>query len=201
MADRAAEQYVNLSQQLIYEVASGMEEPVEIAARYGIAAEDWGVISKRPDVQQSVALAKAELEKNGTTFRNMAKMMATEAMKNLYRATLSNTVPVKDKVAATKALVDAAGLGSSAQQVSLPGQGFSITINIPAPSAAPKAETFRGALPHAGAEDVEVVESGVKLPPASTPDREPYEGHSDAPDVKDLNLAGFTADWEMGTGK
>ena len=73
---------------------------------------------------------KHELYESGKAFQNRAKLMAEDAINEVYKSMLRDSTPVKDKVAALLALSKLAGLDTVAQAAAV-GSGFSITINLP----------------------------------------------------------------------
>lgn len=133
MSGPLSTRYRNIDPRMIYDLASGVEEPDEIARRYGFEGEEWEQLAQRPELIRAVQQQAAELKKNGTTFRNKAKLLSDSMLNNLYQAAMRDDVPVKDKAAALLAVAKFAGVDAPAQQASQ-GAGFSITINLPASS-------------------------------------------------------------------
>lgn len=127
---------IDLSPKMVYEIASGLEEPLEIVKRYNISPKEWRSLEKRPEVQNAIALAKSDMEKSGVTFKNKARLMADAMLKDLFRNAMRDDVPVKDKAQALQTVGKYAGLETS-PAAGQQGGGFSITISIPAPSSAP----------------------------------------------------------------
>lgn len=121
---------IDISPRLIAECATGMEDWVDIARRYGFTDEEWAKVETRPEIVAAVEQKKHELYESGKTFQNRAKLMAEDAIKEVYKSMLRDSTPVKDKVAALLALSKLAGLDTVAQAAAV-GSGFSITINLP----------------------------------------------------------------------
>jgi hypothetical protein len=122
--------YTNIDPKLIWECATGLEDTEIIAERYGFDPNEWLQIEQRPEVKAQIEKAKAELEKSGVTFQNKAKLMADNLLNDVFQSALSDTTPVKDKVAALQAVSKLAGWDTGDRSVQA-GPGFSITINLP----------------------------------------------------------------------
>lgn len=135
-----ATKYRHIDPRMIYDLATGMEDPDEVAKRYGFEGEEWEQLAQRPEVVRAVKQQAAELSKNGTTFKNKARLLTNSMLDDLYKACMREDVPVKDKAQALLAVTKLAGLDAPAAAVAQ-GAGFSITINLPAaPSLAQKQE-------------------------------------------------------------
>lgn len=126
-----ASKYRNIDPRMIYDLASGVEEPDEVAKRYGFEGEEWDQIASRPELVRAVKQQAAEQAKNGTTLKNKARLLSDSMLNNLYIASMRDDVPVKDKASALLAVTKLAGLDTPAQ-AQAQGAGFSITINLPA---------------------------------------------------------------------
>ncbi|WP_322152308.1 hypothetical protein [Paratractidigestivibacter sp.] len=133
-----ASKYRNIDPRMIYDLASGVEEPDEVARRYGFEGDEWDKLAERPELIRAVKQQAAEQAKNGTTLKNKARLLSDSMLNNLYMASMRDDVPVKDKASALLAITKLAGLDTpSAGQAQ--GAGFSITINLPSSPATPPA--------------------------------------------------------------
>ncbi len=126
-----ASKYRNIDPRMIYDLASGVEEPDEVAKRYGFEGDEWDQLAERPELIRAVKQQAAEQAKNGTTLKNKARLLSDSMLNNLYTAAMREDVPVKDKASALLAVTKLAGLDVPAQSQAQ-GAGFSITINLPA---------------------------------------------------------------------
>lgn len=135
-----ATKYRHIDPRMIYDLATGMEDPDEVAKRYGFEGEEWDQLAQRPELIREVKQQAAELAKNGTTFKNKARLLTNSMLDDLYKAAMREDVPVKDKAQALLAVTKLAGLDAPAA-VTAQGAGFSITINLPAvsPNSSPAA--------------------------------------------------------------
>lgn len=154
MTELNSKRYLKIQPELVQEVATGLEDGLTIAQRFGFSEEEWRVIEARPDFQMAVAKVRAELEKSGQTFRMKAALMANELMDNVYIHAMDSETPLKDKVTALQHLTRVGELEPKASAQVNAGPGFSITINLP--SVPPPEETVK---------KVEVVEEARPVEP------------------------------------
>ena len=126
-----AYQFRNIDPAFIQEVATGLEEPAQIADRYGYTPDQWEAISHHKGFINEVNRIRAEMEKSGQTFRLKAAVMADTLLDNTYQSALSPDVPVKDKAAALQVLAKFADLEPKRDSQASTGPAFSISINIP----------------------------------------------------------------------
>lgn len=122
--------YIDLDPKMILECASGLENSVDVAKRYGYSEEEWQALEAREDVTAALEAAKRELEASGVTFQNKAKLMADGLIKDVFQNALQRSAPLKDKVAALLAVSKLAGWDTGNQSVNT-GPAFSISINLP----------------------------------------------------------------------
>jgi len=105
-----ATKYRHIDPRMIYDLATGMEDPDEVAKRYGFEGEEWEQLAQRPELVREVKQQAAELSKNGTTFKNKARLLTNSMLDDLYKAAMRDDVPVKDKAQALLAVTKLAGL-------------------------------------------------------------------------------------------
>jgi len=136
LSPQASEPHVTLDipPQLVWECAAGLENPTDVAARFGFTGEKWERLQQWPPFIQAVQQQRAEFERNGMTFRLKAGLMAEEMMSQMFKQAVSNDSSIMQKLSVFNSLVDVAGLKpdkklEAASAVSAPK--FSITINIP----------------------------------------------------------------------
>jgi hypothetical protein len=126
-----AKSLLNLDPAFIQEVATGMEEPADIARRYGYTYAEWEKISSYQPFINEVNRLKAEFERSGQTFRLKAAVMAEKLLDDTFTSALQPDVPVKDKAVALQTLAKFADLEPKRDAQVSAGPGFSITITIP----------------------------------------------------------------------
>ena len=135
----SADRFRSLDPAFVQEVATGLEDPEQIAKRYGYSKEEWEALSRHKGFVNEVNRIRAEMEKSGQTFRLKAAVMADMLLDNTYQAALDSSVPVKDKAAALQVLAKFADLEPKRDAQVSAGPGFSITINLPSIPSAPQA--------------------------------------------------------------
>lgn len=144
LSPSAPEPHVTLDvpPQLVWECAAGLEDPAEVAARFGFMGAKWERLSQWPPFVQAVQAQRAEFERNGMTFRLKAGLMAEEMMSQMFKQAISNDSTILQKLSVFNSLVDVAGLKPDKKAVEAgvaAAPKFSITINIP--QAAPPGPT------------------------------------------------------------
>lgn len=120
--------------EMVAEMAKGLEEPVDVARRYGFAGQRWDELARWQPFLDAVDKKRAELAAEGWTFRTKAGLLAEMMLDDLGRLGLSSDVPLLQKLAVTEALVkwgDKAPKAAAVQQ----GSGFTINITLPPPAA------------------------------------------------------------------
>ena len=174
---------------MIDQLAFGMEDPDDIAARWGYAGQEWEAIRENPILLKAVQRRRAEFEANGVGFVNKAKLMAEELLDNTYKAAIQDTTPVKDKAAALQ-LLSRLGDLEPKTQVQAQGSGFSISINVPAaPSSLESISTSKEEVIDAKVVEPEVSAISLAFTEFSTKPAEPpklvsnKEGEVPPPDL------------------
>ena len=143
MTEITSKRYLRVQPELVQEVATGLEDGLVIAQRYGFSEEEWRIIENRPDFQRAVSKVRAELEKSGQTFRMKAALLADKLMDNMFTHAMDTETPVKDKAAALQLLTRVGEREPKAYAQVNAGPGFSITSNLR--SGPPPEETVKKA--------------------------------------------------------
>lgn len=136
LSPMATEPHVTLDipPQLVWECAAGLENPADVAARFGFEGDKWERLSQWPPFITAVQTQRAEFERNGMTFRLKAGLMAEEMMNQMFKQTLSADSTILQKLSVFNSLVDVAGLKPDKKAVDATASAapkFSITINFP----------------------------------------------------------------------
>ena len=76
---------IDISQNMILDIATGWEEPEAIAARYGYEGIAWERLKAYKPFLQAVEAQRAELERDGSIFRSQAKALGADVYMDLYR--------------------------------------------------------------------------------------------------------------------
>ncbi len=121
---------LDVPQEMILAIAIGMEEPSEIASRYGFEGIRWKSLSVWKPFLDAVAKQKAELEQNGITFRIKAKALTEDVFEDAYKIARSNDATLLQKLEFIKLGAELGDMEPKASAQVASGPGFSITINL-----------------------------------------------------------------------
>lgn len=138
LSPEAVEPHVTLDvpPQLVWECAAGLEDPEKIAERFGFTGAKWERLAQWPPFIVAVQAQRSEFERNGMTFRLKAGLMAEEMMAEMFKQAISHDSTILQKLSVFNSLVDVAGLKATKNLLTEhTAPKFSITINIPSPSA------------------------------------------------------------------
>lgn len=83
--DNPLDKRVMPSQQMMMEIASGLEEPEAIAVRYGYSVREFHQMAEMPYFKQQVIHYEAELRATGVTFARKAAMLAEDLLVDAYQ--------------------------------------------------------------------------------------------------------------------
>lgn len=119
-------------------MAIGMEEPDQIASRYGFEGIEWRKLQTWKPFNDAVAKQKAELEQNGVTFRIKAKALTEDVFEDAYKIARSNDATLLQKLEFIKLGAKLGDMEPKASAQVASGPGFSITINITDPPKKPE---------------------------------------------------------------
>lgn len=124
--------------EMVAEIAAGLEEPKDIAMRYGIAGQAWDDLKGWTPFQNAVAAQKAEYEKSGFTFKVKAKMLTEDVFEDAYKRARSSDATLLQKLEFVKLGAKLADMEPKNTQAAPTGPAFSITINMGDESTKPK---------------------------------------------------------------
>lgn len=82
--DTLAERALRVPAEMVLQIASGLDDPPAIAARYGYSAEEFKALSEWVPFVQEVAKVRAELEKSGFDFVLDSRLKAKELSNVLF---------------------------------------------------------------------------------------------------------------------
>lgn len=116
--------------EMVVAMAQGLEEPVDIAARFGFGGDRWNQLSEYPPFKAAVSSKRAELEKSGWVFRTKAAMQAEMLMDQVFVSAMSNDVGLMQKLETLKYLTKAGNLEPKEDKQVQAGAGFQIQINL-----------------------------------------------------------------------
>lgn len=139
-----------LNESMLLQIAYGLEPPPDIAERYGIDASTLIMLEAQTWFRDMIETKRAALlAKADDLLTSKFRMMAEDLAVDIYRSAKSNAGGTELMMEAFKHFAKLGMLEpkQAAQTVALPGAGFSISINLPEPSAARTAEGPRNVTP------------------------------------------------------
>ena len=116
---------------MVTELAYGMEDPVDVAYRYGITASQFADLETHKPFLAEVAAKRAELERGGHTVKVKAAWMAENLLDDMYLRAKSADASINQVQESIKILAKLADLEPKGVQQVASGPGFSVVINIP----------------------------------------------------------------------
>lgn len=117
--------------QMIADIAYGMEEPVDIAFRYGYKASEYRALEQHQSFLTAVAAARSELERNGHGVKVKAQWMTENLMDDMYMRAKAPTASIQQVQESIKILSKLADLEPRGVTPQSSGPGFTVVINIP----------------------------------------------------------------------
>jgi hypothetical protein len=119
--------------QVLMEIASGIEEPTEIAKRWGLKPDQLDAVLKTPAIKHQIEAKRSELKATGATFRMKAEVLAEELMVDIYHEAMHPDAPRGFKLEVVKWLTKIADREPKQSANIIGGglSGFSLQINIP----------------------------------------------------------------------
>lgn len=133
----AAPPALDVPQELILTIAMGMEEPREVASRYGFEGARWEKLKEWKPFRDAVAQKTAELETSGITFKIKAKALTEDVFEDAYKIARSNDATLLQKLEFVKLGAKLGDMEPKTNTQVQAGPGFSITINLSPPKAEP----------------------------------------------------------------
>lgn len=121
---------LDIPAEMVVEIATGMEEPKDIASRYGFDAAQWEKLSVWKPFLDSVAQQRAALEKDGYTFRIKARALTEDVFTEAYKIARSNDTTLLQKLEFVKLGAKLGDMEPKQTVQAQVGAGFSITINM-----------------------------------------------------------------------
>lgn len=129
-----------LDPKMLWEMALGLEEPRDIALRWGISGEKFDQIEKSSWFQHQIDGIRADMERSGQNFRTKAGVMSQKLMDMIFSEAVVGETDIKNRLEVLKTLAKYADWEPKGAFTAEKGPSFSISINIPAsptPVAAP----------------------------------------------------------------
>lgn len=129
--DPLAQTHLNWPPEMVVAIAQGLEDPEDVARRFGWEGRRWEMISTNPAFLRAVEAQRKELEANGWVLVAKAKLGAELIQDELIRIGASaNTTPAQ-KLAIYEALCKTGDvLPKQKVNQGATGPAFSISINL-----------------------------------------------------------------------
>jgi len=137
-----AQQTVEVPAEMILQIATGMEDELEVAGRFGFDAVRYAALKTWPPFVSQVEAKRKELQASGVTFRLQTAYMAEDLAKDVYRIAKSNEATFLQKLETMRTFAKLADLEPKANTVATTGPAFSISINLTPPP--PKEKVIDG---------------------------------------------------------
>ena len=119
-----------ISEEMVASIALGMEDELVVAARHNMSVEQYQELQIQPWFQAQVAAKRADLEKNGVTFRAKAAWMASDLLDQVYVQVSSMDASLAQKHDVLKTLIKAGGLEPKDETKKDTGPTFAINIDL-----------------------------------------------------------------------
>jgi hypothetical protein len=119
-----------ISEEMMSSIALGMEDELVVASRHGYSVEQYLELQKQPWFQVQVASKRADLEKNGVTFKAKAAWMASDLLDQVYMAAAGMDASLAQKHDVLKTLIKAGGLEPKDEKAKDTGPTFQISIDL-----------------------------------------------------------------------
>jgi hypothetical protein len=124
---------LSIPSEMVAEIAAGLEEPKDIAFRYGIVGQAWEDLKAWVPFQNTVATQKAEYEKSGFTFKVKARVLTEDVFEQAYKFAKSSETSLLQKLEFVKLGAKLADMEPKQNSQVQAGPGFSIVINLAEP--------------------------------------------------------------------
>lgn len=125
---------LEVPQELILAIAMGMEDPKEVASRYGYEGLKWDMLNAWKPFTDAVAAKRVELETSGITFKIKAKALTEDVFEDAYKIARSNDATLLQKLEFVKLGAKLGDMEPKTNTQVQAGPGFSITINLSQPT-------------------------------------------------------------------
>lgn len=120
---------LEIQPKMILEIASGIEEPAGIVAKYGISESEWLLLKEHPPFLKQVEDKKAELKATGYTFRMKSAIMAEDLLDDLYAKAKEQGASFHTVLETVKFTSRAAGVDAPKAEDEVKGR-VTISINL-----------------------------------------------------------------------
>lgn len=121
----------DFNQQMLLEMAYGMESADVIRQRYGITDEQWAMLVNNKYFRDALGKHVAELKRNGTTFKAKAQVLAEDVLPISHQMATDPKMPAAIRLDAVKWLARVSGMDESdKKQQGSGGNNVQVNINL-----------------------------------------------------------------------
>lgn len=122
---------LNLSPEMVFELAMGLEPPYDVARRYGIEPDDLDLLMEQAWFQDAVYRRREQLSDEGQSFPIIADMMARDGFQRLFQRDKIGELKPGESIELYKLLGGYAGMNPKTPvQQGSGGPQFSINITV-----------------------------------------------------------------------
>lgn len=124
----APQEYAFPPAEMILELAKGLENPVDIAERYGYNAIQYAALENWGPFRREYERMVNKLEVEGVTYRNKAILYATDLIDRVFAAAKRPNVPLPQLIEAQKLMSKAGDLDPKPAQNVQSGATYSVKL-------------------------------------------------------------------------
>ena len=133
---------VDVPQKLLLDLAVGLDSFEDICTRYNYTSEQAEALRANPGIKTRVAQIAAELKESGVTFRLRNAHAAEDMIGVIWAEARRADTSLDKKIEAAKLFAKLGDLEPRTKTDGVSGGGVTISINIPALSAAQTAQSI-----------------------------------------------------------
>lgn len=134
-----------LSPEMVAELALGQDDPLTIAAKYGLSTAEFESLNSQEWFGQMVYQKREELTSDGMTFKIKARMIAEEVMQDVFSLSKTPTgMRPEHRLEFLKQVAEYGGLKPKQGHEGPTGPAFAITINLPDNPTGPQSRAITG---------------------------------------------------------
>jgi len=160
---------IHISTELVAEVAKGLDDPEEVAARYGVTGAAWEELSTWQPFLNAVASQQAAFRDGGQLFQLKARILTEDVFEKAYLAACSDQTTLLQKLEFIKTGMKLGDMEpKQAATASVQGSGFSVNIVFSPPTPVLAAKAMES-LPSTEFTDIETTSLELEAEPCDEP--------------------------------
>lgn len=140
---------VNAHPQMIFELAAGLDDELQIARKYDVSEDALAELRADPAFVKAVESKRGELRDNGYVFRTKARLIAEDLLADLYVEAKDGTVPFNQRLELVRTMIKSGDLDPKPERgdglptfqinIDMSG-GMTLTASPNGPARAPAAD-------------------------------------------------------------